>query len=928
MTGAIAFAGRTYAYGIIVTALVACGQPSPDKLLSSAKEQLAKGEQSAAVIQLKNLLQQMPDNGEARLLLGEAMFEAEDFAAAEKELSRALELKQPQERAVPPYLRALLAQGKIKAVIAEAEKYKLFNPAAVASVQTVLGDAYAQLGNITQAKDAYSAAIAAVPGHPRARLGLAIIAASEGRVDEASVQVDEIVTADPKLAEALAFRSDILLAKGDRAGAKKALQDAVAANGRLMPARFSLIRLHTEANEFEAAGRELEQARKVAPRDVRVAYYDAALALRQGNTERARQQIQQVLKFIPDHPPSLLLAGSIELQANQLPQAEGHLRRLVARQPANVRARAMLATVQLRMGEPARARDTLQPVVEKSMPQDPQLLLIAGETYLANGDVQRASAFYQAASKGGQTPAVAAKTRLGQIALASGRGDEGFRELEAASELDAGQYQADLAIIAGHLRRGELDKAMSAVQGLEKKQPKNPLTFQMYGLAYLAKHDVPAARKSFERALELQANYLPAARNLGILDLAEKRPEDARKRFEAMIAKDPRNDQIYLALAEFQVRTGIENKVVAETLQRAVDSNPQSVAARESLINFHLANKDVKAALTAAQAAVAAMPSDPRILGLTATVLEAAGDTNQAIERLNKLASLQPQAPGPLLRLAALYLGQKQVDKAVETLRRAQKLVPAGQSVVPQLVQVYLAAQRPEDALKEVRELQKREPKLAIGYALESEIYLSQRKLAEAERALREALKVEPKADIVAVRLHEVLVAGGKSGEASFHAKKWLAENPKNVTMRLYLAERELAAKNLKASAALYREVLAVDENNALALNNLGWISGELGDVNALDYAAHAVRLAPNDASVLDTYGMLLLKKGEVDKALLVMERVRKLAPARNDLRLHYAMVLIKAGRKDDARRELEALQAVKESFPGKGEVAVLMKGL
>jgi hypothetical protein len=39
-------------------------------------------------------------------------------------------------------------------------------------------------------------------------------------------------------------------------------------------------------------------------------------------------------------------------------------------------------------------------------------------------------------------------------------------------------------------------------------------------------------------------------------------------------------------------------------------------------------------------------------------------------------------------------------------------------------------------------------------------------------------------------------------------------------------------------------------------------------------------------------------------------------------------MVLIKAGRKDDARRELEALQAVKESFPGKGEVAVLMKGL
>jgi predicted Zn-dependent protease len=58
------------------------------------------------------------------------------------------------------------------------------------------------------------------------------------------------------------------------------------------------------------------------------------------------------------------------------------------------------------------------------------------------------------------------------------------------------------------------------------------------------------------------------------------------------------------------------------------------------------------------------------------------------------------------------------------------------------------------------------------------------------------------------------------------------------------------------------------------------------------------------------------------------MERAHGLAPARNDLRVNYAKALLKAGRKNDARKELEALQAVKENFRGKNEVAGLLKGL
>jgi tetratricopeptide (TPR) repeat protein len=180
----------------------------------------------------------------------------------------------------------------------------------------------------------------------------------------------------------------------------------------------------------------------------------------------------------------------------------------------------------------------------------------------------------------------------------------------------------------------------------------------------------------------------------------------------------------------------------------------------------------------------------------------------------------------------------------------------------------------------------------------------------------------------VAIKRHGTLVAAGKTAEADAWSKKWIAENPKDVTMRLYLGGRELAAKNLRASAAHYQAVIGIEPNDTVALNNLAWIGGQLNDPNALDYAARAVRLEPNNASVLDTYGMLLVKKGDADKGLPFLERARKLDPARNELRLNYAKALIKAGKKDDARKELEALQAVEDDFSGKDEVAGLLRQL
>ena len=53
--------------------MVGCGGDSPEKMLGSAKDYLAKNDPKAAIIQIKNALQKNPDSPEARYLLGKTL---------------------------------------------------------------------------------------------------------------------------------------------------------------------------------------------------------------------------------------------------------------------------------------------------------------------------------------------------------------------------------------------------------------------------------------------------------------------------------------------------------------------------------------------------------------------------------------------------------------------------------------------------------------------------------------------------------------------------------------------------------------------------------------------------------------------------------------------------------------------------------------
>lgn len=916
---------RTWLLCAALALLAACGRNEPAQLVASAKEYLAKKDYAASAIQLKNALQKEPTNGEARYLLGVSLSETGDLVSAEKEFRRALEYQYPAAAVVPQLAKAMLRMGEAKKLLEEFGATKLDDPAAQAALKSEIGFAHLGLRQFKEAREAFGAALAARPGDARARAGEARVMALERDLPGAMKAVDEVLAQSPAEPDALSLKAELLLAQNQVGPAKQTLGQLIQAQPDNGQARFALVSLLINEKSFDAARTELDAMKKAVPRDVRSRYLEALLEFRQGNPAKAKESILQVLKAVPDHAPSELLAGAIELQLRAFNTAESYLRKVLSRNPQSIVAQRLLAATYLGSGQIAKAEETLEPALRRA-PDDPVLLRLAGEAALAGGDFTKASELYARAATGDKDNA-ALRTRLAQARFASGEVDEALKDLEAASAMDSDRYQADLALIVAHLRKREYDKALAATATLEKKQPTNPLTFTVKGGVYLQKGDRKDARANFEKAVELKSDYLPAAANLARLDIADKQPDAARKRFEAIVAKDPKNELALLALAEVQAATGVPLKEVAQTLDRAVNANPKSVRARLAAINVQLRLKDMKGALAAARAASTALPDSPQILAALGRAQLAAGEPNQAVASFTTLANIMPQSPVPLMLLARAHVANKAYDAAIQSLGKALALQPDRLDVHRDAIAVYLAAGKPEEALADAKALQKARPKEAAGYVFEGEVLATQKKFSDAARAYAEALKRQP-GPLLAIRQHVLLEAAGKREEADAALARWVREHPQDGVVRLYLADRDLGRKDYKAAAKGYREVLAVQPESPVVLNNLAWTLAQLKDPSALAYAEKAYKLAPNSGAIADTLGWILVERGDTKRGVELLGQAAAAAPNALEIRLHYAKALIKSGDKALARKELEHVQQAAGESPFKAEAEQLLKQL
>ena len=97
--------------GLLALSLVACSGKTAEEYIQQAQVFVEQGDNRAAIVELKNAVQQSPRLASARFELGKIYIAENDFDSAEKELSKALDLGYPSNKVIPFLSEALQRIG-------------------------------------------------------------------------------------------------------------------------------------------------------------------------------------------------------------------------------------------------------------------------------------------------------------------------------------------------------------------------------------------------------------------------------------------------------------------------------------------------------------------------------------------------------------------------------------------------------------------------------------------------------------------------------------------------------------------------------------------------------------------------------------------------------------------------------------------------
>lgn len=912
------------ALGLLLAATAPCALAgaAADKYIERAREALQKGDVNTGVIQLKNALQEEPENAAARLLLGQTYLLGGDAAAAEKELGRARDLGLPRAQWIVDYARTLMLLGQSERMLKELVPADDDPPETRASLLALQAMALFAQKQPEDAKTRLNEALAAKADSIDALLAMTRVEAAEGKFPEAGERVRQVLAQQPEHVEALLLLAELERLQKRYPEAVAAFDKVLARNPKELRALVGRGETQLAQGNLDAAQADADAARRLRANLPAANFLRGRVLLARKNLPAAQEALLEVLRFVPDHLPSQLLLGAIAFQNNNLEQADAYLSRYVAVVPNQLPARKLLAGTAMKLKQPKRAIDLLAPVVAAGT-QDAQLLALLGSAYLQAGDHDKAADLLQkAAELAPNASPIRAQHALSL--LASGETDKAIDELESASELNQGLVQADMMLVLTLLQTRDFERAVKAAGTLAEKEPKSAMPLNLLGIAEMGRNDLAAARKAFEQALALDPKFSVAELNLAQIDLREGKREAAEARYRGIVERDPGNVQALLALAAFADQAQQPAQALA-WLEKGWEKNPASVQIGLPLAERYLQRGDRLKANGVVRQLETAQPNNPLIQRMLGAVLFASEDIAGARAAFRKVAEAQPDKPDAWFLIASTYLREKDETAADQSLDKALAIDPKYIPALAARIELAIRGKREPEMRKQIAALRAAFPDSPLPLKYEGDWEMQAGRGQSAAMSYAAAYQRGPSGplamQLAAARLRAGDLAGGLAA-----LKDWVDRSPTDYITRLQYAVELQNQKQSDAAIEQYRKVVDINERNVIALNNLAWLLSERKDPEAVRYAERARELAPDSPEVADTAGWVLVQAGQTERGLQILQQAAVQAPHLGDIRYHLAVTLDQVGRKDDAKRELERLLGEGRSFEQQDAARALLE--
>lgn len=900
--------------GISPFLLAGCNKSSSftaEEHIERAKDMDASGNLKGMVIELKNAIQKSPQNPQARLMLGEAYLRFNLGEDAEKELKQAINLGVSEARVRPQLGEALILSREYQRALDNIQVSADDNPRDRARIIQIRGDALLGLGKLTEGCALYQEASQIDPQWHKTYLGLATCDLATNKIDTARAFLKKSVELAPRAPSGWIMLAKLERSQGNLAIAKEALDKALEANSFNLDALVDHGTILIALNDIKGARDDANRILNLYPKHYLGQYLQALILFHEKKNDAARDQLATVLQVAPHYVPALLLGGSLEYSLGNMQTAENYLAKVIQSWPNHEYAIQLLAATRLRSGRPDDAAQTLA-ALRPEQSQNLAIHLLAGE--IAREQKKYEQAIFHLEKAAELSPNnTAIRAQLGVLRLAAGD-QRAITDLKAASAMDATSPDADKSLILGQIQQRDYPGALTSITALERKMPKSPVPWNYRGVVYLSQQNLAKARESFERALSIDPSYFPSIANLVEMDVRAKQFSKAKQRLESLLTTDKTNLNAILGLAAIAQSKG-DAKEYLSRINQAHTLAPQALKPLILLSDFYLDKGDLSRALVYARQARDAHPNDFTALMTLGNVQLLTGEVNNALSTYKSLADLAPQSTEAQLRLARAQIANNQVGLARASLLKAEKMAPTNVAVQDAIFQMDLVERKFDAALRTARQLQTTHPKSPIGFEREGDILIAQKKPAQAAILYDQAIKRAPTSHGM-IKLIRAYHLSSDIKRADELVVSWLSKYPQDVQVRAYVAEYFLNTDRNRNAITQYEYLVQQFPEKASYLNNLAILYQRVQDRRAQITAERALKLAPNSAGIQDTLGWILVEKGELEAGEQLLKKALSGAPRVASIRFHYAVALVRQGKKSEAKKELQILQTQHVEFP------------
>lgn len=885
---------------------------------------------SKAVIQLRNALQQDPDNLPARIMLGEVLLREDQPLAAIKELEKAQSMGGDENLILVPLAQAYRSIGKFEQVITG------FNPDGKepevrAELLMMQADSYVQLDRAKLAEDAYLTASTLMPIDPRPLLGLARLKLSKGKAEAGYKLLEQAAGLAPDSFEVWAFKGVLHRDFRQFDAAIQAFSKALELRPASVKTLTARAAMWLDMGQIEKAREDIELATGLGADTLETIYLRTLILFRDGKMDEAREALRASADEIRDIredvrsllPETKLMLGVVAYFEQNYDESIAHLAGFRSRYPNHAGAKRYLASAFLALKEYDEVIKVYRPTTKSRVPNDPMALSIIAEAYRASGNHKQAEKYYETALKLSPN-AAGIGIKLAMSRLEAGASDSAIKELEALGQRfpQFAEVQAQLA--RAYVKTGAIEKALTTVKQLGLEHPESPHVQNIVGTVYLSAGDLDAARDHIELAASMDPELLLPKLNLARLARVQGNVASAEVQYRTVLEQFPHNSKAGLELAELLL-VGGQPLEARERIRKVLEIEPTSFKAHEMRVRslFQGAAEPDKIEATVLET-LGKFPEEPRAELVAARAFRALGNVEDARVHLRRAVEEAQFDADVLFSAANQQFGIGDYTGALWSLTKAQQASPDRADVTVLRAAVFVELKEFEKAEEVINLALEKHGEKASILTVNGDLMIAQKRGADAVENYRKAWEIAPNGRTMST-LFRALTVNREIAAASKHMDAWLSDNPQDVSARHLYGQMLVSQKEWARAAKVYESLQADDIEDIVMLNNLAVSYQHLGDQRALLIAEAAYKMAPENSNVIDTYGWILTETGQSQEGLALLREAYARASTEPSIRYHMGLALARLGRTREAAEEVEAALASGVEFPAKAAARELL---